>query len=231
MAKSQGPGLRELKKQRTRELIADVARRLFIERGFDNVTVAEIARTAEVSQATVFNYFPIKEDLVYWRLESFEGELIAAVRDRAPGESFHAAFRGFVLERRGLLATTDPDAIAFFVGLTRMITQSAALLERERQVFDRFTASLAALIAKETGARAGDPVPWVVANALMGVHRALVDYTRERLLAGARPPALTRDVRAQGKRALGALVKGLGDYGIKPAAGSLRNEGSVTSGR
>src|SRR5215216_6933916 len=79
-------GLRERKKQRTRQLIAETARRLFTERGFERVTVAEIARVAEVSEQTVFNYFPRKEDLVYWRLESFEDELLAAIRERAEGE-------------------------------------------------------------------------------------------------------------------------------------------------
>jgi AcrR family transcriptional regulator len=59
------PGLRERKKQRTRELIAETARELFVERGFERVTVAEIARSSEVSEKTVFNYFPTKEDLVF----------------------------------------------------------------------------------------------------------------------------------------------------------------------
>jgi AcrR family transcriptional regulator len=204
-------GLRERKKERTRRLIAETAVGLFLERGFDGVTVAEIARRAEVAEKTVFNYFPTKEDLVYWRLESFENELLDAIREREPRESILAAFGRFVLIRRGLLAEQDPAAIERLVALTRMITESPALLARERQIFDRYTASLAALIADETGAAAEDVEPWVVANALMGVHRALVDYTRRRVVAGARNPGLARDVRAQGKRALNAVERGLAD--------------------
>src|SRR3954452_17629013 len=97
------PGLRERKKQRTRRLIADTARRLFAERGFERVTVAEIAREAEVSEATVFNYFPTKEDLFYSRLEAFEDELLQAIRTREPGTSVLAAFRAFLLGQQGVL--------------------------------------------------------------------------------------------------------------------------------
>src|SRR5919112_2615380 len=100
-------GLRERKKQRTRRLIADTARRLFAERGFEQVTVAEIAREAEVAPATVFNYFPTKEDLFYSRLEAFEDELLAAIRDRPPGESILDAFGRFVSRPRGVLAGGD----------------------------------------------------------------------------------------------------------------------------
>jgi AcrR family transcriptional regulator len=128
-------GLRERKKQRTRELIAETARRLFTERGFERVTVAEIAREAEVSDQTVFNYFPTKEDLVYWRLGSFEEELLASVRERAPGKSVLAAFRRFILAQRGLLGQYDPEARERLVGITRMITESPALLAREQQIF------------------------------------------------------------------------------------------------
>src|SRR5919197_6500938 len=101
-------GLRERKKRQTREAIAETARRLFSERGFERVTVAEIARAAGVAEKTVFNYFPTKEDLVYWRLESFEDELLETIRGRQPGESILAAFGRFVLTRRGLLAERDP---------------------------------------------------------------------------------------------------------------------------
>ena len=74
-------GLRERKKEQTRLLLADTARRLFAERGFENVSVAEIARVADVSETTVFNYYPTKEDLVYSGLERFESELLRAVRE------------------------------------------------------------------------------------------------------------------------------------------------------
>src|SRR2546423_12255503 len=112
-------GLREIKKQRTRELIAETARQLFAARGFERVTVAEIARAAEVSEQTVFNYFPTKEDLVYWRLGSFEEELLSAVRERPSGETALAAFGRFLLAQRGLLGRTDPEARERLAALTR----------------------------------------------------------------------------------------------------------------
>jgi AcrR family transcriptional regulator len=209
------PGLRERKKQATRRLIGDTARELFVERGFDRVSVAEIARAADVSEKTVFNYFPRKEDLIFWRFESFEDELLAAVRERAVGESVLAGFGRFVLQRRGLLAEQDADARTLLVGVTRMISESPALLAREQQIFARYTLALAGLIAEETGADADDLEPWVTANALIGVHRSLVYHARERLLADAGDPDIGPDVLAGGTRALAALDRGLGDYAIR----------------
>jgi AcrR family transcriptional regulator len=210
-------GLRERKKQRTRELIAETARGLFVERGFERVTVAEVARAAEVSEKTVFNYFPSKEDLVFWRLESFEDELLDAIRTRAPGESVLAGFGHFVLQRRGLLAERDPAARAALLGATRMIAESPALLEREQQIFQRYTRSLADLIARELGADPDDLEPWVAANALMGVHRALVAHARARLLEDGQHPGLAADVLERGARALAALERGLGTYAVRNA--------------
>jgi AcrR family transcriptional regulator len=206
-------GLRERKKQRTRELIAETARRLFTQRGFERVPIAEVAREAEVSEQTVFNYFPTKEDLVYWRLESFEDELLATIRERETGESVLRAFGRFVLQHRGLLAEQDPEARQRLVELTRMITASPALLAREREIFDRYTASLAGLIAEETGTRDDGVEPWVAANALIGVHRALVDHSRKLIVAGAPHEVILRELRAQGERALGALEHGLEQLG------------------
>jgi AcrR family transcriptional regulator len=208
-------GLRERKKQQTRELIAETARQLFAERGFERVTVAEIARVADVSEKTVFNYFPTKEDLVYWRLESFEEELLGTLRDRAAGESVLAAFVRFVKQPRGMLGEHDPATQERLAALTRMIVESPSLLRREQQIFEGYTASLAALIAEETGSGPGDVGPWVAANAMMGVHRRLIDYTRGRIVAGARHPELAADVLEQAERGLALLADGLGGYAVR----------------
>lgn len=205
-------GLRERKKEKTRQQIAQTSLRLFFEHGFDNVTVAEVARAAEVSEKTVFNYFPTKEDLVYWRLESFEEELLTALRNRGPGEPLLAAFGRFVLARRGLLAENDPAAIERLVALTRMITESPALLVRERQIFEQYTGSLAALIDGETSRDVGEVESWAVASAMIGIHRALVDFSRRRILEGVRNPRLSREVRLAGEQALAILDRGLGGF-------------------
>src|ERR1700745_973601 len=100
-------GLRELKKEQTRQLIADTAWRLFADRGFDQVTVAEIAREAQVAEATVFNYFRTKEDLFYSRFEAFSARPAHALRDRDIGEPALAAFRRALLEEGGLLGQVE----------------------------------------------------------------------------------------------------------------------------
>jgi AcrR family transcriptional regulator len=205
-------GLRERKKRLTREAIAETARRLFAERGFEAVPIAEIAQAADVSEKTVFNYFPTKEDLVYWRLAAFEEQLLGSIRDREPGESALGGFGRFLRQPRGLLANDAPEEL---VGVTRMIAASPALLAREQQIFSRYTDALAPLLAEETGRPPDDVEARVAANALIGVHRTLVEYTRAKVLAGVGNPRLRRDVLAQTDRALTALERGFGDYAVR----------------
>lgn len=210
-------GLRERKKQRTRQLIADTARRLFAERGFEAVPVSEIARQAEVSEATVFNHFPTKEDLFYSRLEAFEEEMLSNIRDREPGESVIRAFGRFITTPRGLLAARDPEQVEHLAAITRVITQSPALLAREQQIYAKYTDALAKLLTTtERSASAADLEPWVVARTLIGLHQAAVDYSRREIVAGTRNPTLARRVRRQTQQALELLSNGLADYGARP---------------
>jgi hypothetical protein len=87
------PGLRERKKARTRQAISDVATRLFVERGFDAVTVADVAEAADVSVKTVFNHFGSKEELFLDREPAVHATIVAAVTDRPPGRSTGRASR------------------------------------------------------------------------------------------------------------------------------------------
>jgi AcrR family transcriptional regulator len=213
------PGLRERKKQQTRQLIADAAWRLFADRGFDQVTVAEVARQAQVAVATVFNYFPTKEDLFYSRLETFEAVLVEAVRTREAGESVLVAFRRRLLASGGLLAQVDAgdrQALERLRTVNRVIAASPALQAREQHTLAATADALAALLAAETGAPAGDLRPQVAAHALVGVQRALVDYTRRRVLTDQDPARLAGDVRRAARRAFALLEQGLGGYAARP---------------
>jgi AcrR family transcriptional regulator len=203
------PGLRERKKQQTRQRITQAAFDLFAERGFDNVPVAEVAAAADVSVATVFNYFPTKESLVYDGMARFETELVAAIRDRPQGISILDTYRDLVVRPQGLLTSDDPKAADRLAAFARMIAGSAALRARERELNDHCATELAAVIAAETGAADGDVTPWVLANALVGVQRALKEHLHRQVLDGRWGPELAHEMTVQGTRALDALAKGL----------------------
>jgi AcrR family transcriptional regulator len=218
-------GLRERKKQQTRQLIADTAWRLFADRGFEQVTVAEVARQAQVAVATVFNYFPTKEDLFYDRLEAFEAQLVEAVRARAAGEPVLVAFRRHLLESGGLLVQVeagDAQALERLRTLHRVIAASPALQAREQRAIARTADALAALLAAETHAAADDLRPQTVANALVGVQRALLDHVRRRVRADQEPARLAADVRRLARRAFALLEHGLGDYAPGPPRPATR---------
>ena len=211
-------GLRELKKEQTRQLIAGTAWRLFADRGFDQVTVAEIAREAQVAEATVFNYFPGKEDLFYSRFEAFSARLAEAVRDREPGEPALAAFRRALLEEGGLLAQAeagDQKALTRLRTVNRVIAASPALLAREQQAMARSADELAALLAAETGAADDDLRPQVAANALLGLQRAVIDYVRRRVGSSESLGGLAADVRTLPAEAVALLEQGLAGYDIR----------------
>jgi AcrR family transcriptional regulator len=208
-------GLRELKKEQTRQLIADTAFRLFADRGFEKVSVAEIAREAQVAEATVFNYFPSKEDLFYSRLEAFGAWMTEEVSARAPGESAIAAFGRALMAETGLLAQAeagDSEALARLRTVSRVIDASPALRAREQQAITRNAEALAALLAAETSAGDDDLRPQVAANALLGLHRALIDYVRRRVLADQELTGLAGDVRKLTSAAFVLLEDGLRDY-------------------
>ena len=145
-------GLRERKKAQTRQRIADTAHRLFGERGFQRVTVAEVAREADVAEATLFNYFPTKEDLFYSGLEEFGARLVEAVRQRPAGEPALVAFRTFLLGEAEQLDRIADDRVALehASANARVVLASPALQTRERQVLAGIATALAAALDGRT---------------------------------------------------------------------------------
>src|SRR4051812_38545707 len=137
---STGVGLRETKKLQTREAIADKALQLFATRGFDHVTVAEVAAAAGVSDKTVFNNFPTKEDLFYDEVPQREAALLAAIRACRAGESILTALRRLQAAECGRLCSPG------FATFARIIEESPALRAKELEVMARFAQVLAAAI-------------------------------------------------------------------------------------
>ncbi|KJY24669.1 hypothetical protein VR44_34645 [Streptomyces katrae] len=187
-----GVGLREIKKQQTRTAIADAALPLFLEYGFDRVTVAEVARHAGVSTNTVFNYFPVKEDLFFDRGADAEEHLAAVVRDRAPGacpvEAVCEDLLSGLRENHPMLGL-QPGATAFW----QVILDSPALLAREREIGERAEAALTAALTghpphtADAPGHCAPPPPALLAGAVAGMHRAALRELRQRIMAGEAP--------------------------------------------
>ena len=158
-------GLRDRKKEMTRQAISNVATRLFIERGFDNVSVADIAHEANVARKTVFNYFPRKEDLVFDR----EEEVRVLVREALAGREGRSPVAAFQTLMRTLLETGHPlfriteRPIQFW----RTVGESPALTARARELQVTFADDLAGMLADAVGRPHADPDARLAATMLM----------------------------------------------------------------
>jgi AcrR family transcriptional regulator len=204
------PGKREIKRQETRARIVDAATELFAERGFDAVSVMEIARRAGVVEKTVFNHFPVKEGLVFDADPPMRGALLETVRRRPAGESVSAAAGTFVVSAVSLLGT--PSAAEGVARMARIIRGSRTLQVREREIIDELTGALAELIAEETDARSGQLEPWLAAHAVLGLYAGLLELARDRVLAGVSGEPLAAELRRRGRRGLSLLQFGLAGY-------------------
>jgi AcrR family transcriptional regulator len=203
-------GLRERKKRAARESIAATARRLFAERGFDTVTVAEVAAAAGVSEKTVFNHFATKEDLAFAGRERGIAQVVAAIAERPPGRSVLDAFRATthaVLD--SAVAGGDEDLLA----VARIIRGSPVLQDRLTVGWEAGAAAISAAVAEATGAADDDLVPAIVARTLWFTHRSIFRAALDGLLAGEPGEALAARLRVAADRAYDQLAAGLGDYG------------------
>lgn len=207
------PGLRERRKQQTRQAISAVAIAMFAERGFDRVTISEVAEAAGVSKMTVTNYFARKEDLVFDRAEEIVTSLADTIAARSEGESLLAATRRDYDER---LAAGDVTLGPPTETFARMLEDSHVLTSRWLEIAELREEALAEAIAAETGIDV--PQPRVVAALLASVHRVLFQESTRRLLAGQPAEEIRATLAAAAHRAFDLLEPSLGDYGIRTRA-------------
>jgi len=210
MEGSRPEGLRERKKRAAREAIAAAARRLFAERGFDTVTVAEIAAAADVSEKTVFNHFATKEDLAFAGREEGLKRLVADITERPPGASVLDVFRALtttVID--DLVARGDEDLLA----VARIIRHSPTLQERLTAGWESGAAAVTAAIAATSGAADDDLVPGIVARTLWWTHRSIFVVALRGLLAEEDREQLVARLRVAADRAYDQLAGGLAEYG------------------
>ncbi|WP_030938520.1 TetR/AcrR family transcriptional regulator [Streptomyces sp. NRRL S-646] len=206
-------GLRERKKAQTARRIWQVAVELFIERGFDAVSVQEIADAAEVSKMTVFNYFGSKEDLVFLPMEELFGDAARAVRGRRPGESAVEAVRRQFLE---MAEARDPSVglhpEPFARQLRQLVLATPVLMERAFLSAQKGTRDLAVLLAEETG----DPMLATVAAAMLSAARnALIEEHHARIARGETVDEVATDAAERARLAFDLVEKGLSGYAVK----------------
>jgi len=196
-------GLRESKKLHTRQEIADRAMQLFAQRGFDHVTVAEVAVAADVSEKTVYNYFPTKEDLFFDEVPAREAGLVAAITGRREGESILQALRRLQAAECPRLCSPG------FATFARIIEQSTALKAKELEVMARFVQVLTETLQAELALDERDAR--IAAGLLVSVHRQLFRAARKQALAGNNGPSAARRLRAELDRAYYLLEHGLSE--------------------
>ncbi|MEU0674557.1 TetR family transcriptional regulator [Streptomyces sp. NPDC006172] len=202
-------GLREAKKQETRQLISDHATRLFIAQGFEQTTIAEIAAAARVAKKTVTNYFSRKEDLALDHQDVFVASLAHTLTTRRSGESALAALRRAFVD-----AAAAAEPVAGFSGpaFARMIADSPTLSTRLRDLHDLREAALADALTEAAGATRDDITPRAAAALLGAVHRTLFQRIQELTLAGQDNARISATVLAEAHKAFDLLEPSLADY-------------------
>jgi AcrR family transcriptional regulator len=198
-------GLRDLKKARTRRLIADTAARLFAERGYEHVAVSEVAREAEVAEQTVYNYFPSKEQLVTDREEQVQDRLCDLIRSRPPGVTPAAAIRGFVLEAVAGIRAIPPEIWRGELGYLAAISPTVHRLVLE--LTGRQAAALAAAISETTAV--APEVARLQGIALAAVFQIIISEAGQRTCDGQSQAEIADELRPMVEKILDELDRWL----------------------
>jgi AcrR family transcriptional regulator len=174
-------GRRERKKAQTRQSLADAALELFLERGYDQVGVKDVADAADVSVTTLFKHFTGKEALVFDQDDDLEAALVAAVRERPPGRSIPQALREHLLlhQTRFAVHAADPR----FADFTRLVQETPALRDYSQRMWTRHETALARAIAEAVGAPQDDVSCAALARFALAARSLILQHPEPRRAA------------------------------------------------
>jgi AcrR family transcriptional regulator len=196
-------GRRERKKAEVRQRIADAATALFLQRGFDQVSVSDIAEFADVARPTVFAHFPRKEDLFFDRYPQIAARLTRAVRDRPAGTSAVAAFRDTLVA--AVQAGQPPYGLqAGMIPWWQTVAASRALQARARELADQLAGDLAQAMA-DTGTADPELTAALAVAACRTIHLQAV----RRVLAGDDAVVVAAQTAERIRAALGVIGQAL----------------------
>lgn len=207
-------GLRERKKRQLRQRISDMATALFLEHGFEAVTIAAVAEVADVSVNTVYNYFPAKEDLLFDREDEVVERASRLVRERGEGVS---AVRAVLARMRRDVAERNPYAgmDPGYARFMRIIQESPTLMARVLRMQGRMVDRLAATLREETGASPDDPTPEFIAHQVIGMQNAVDRSIGRCHTAGSTPEETSAEVLRQIDVMESLLSDGVLNYAVK----------------
>ena len=223
-------GLRERKKRLMRQLISDTATAMFLERGFEEVRVAEVAVACDVSEKTVYNYFPTKESLILDREEGMTEDILRVLGPGGPPISPIEAAVGLIVAETSSLfdswdqGTDPPLDLTLVRRFSELLDRTPSLRAARRDMVDRLVDVAARAMAARAGVDPDDPEPQIAADALLGLwrvqFRAMTKYSD-----GTRSPDEVRDlVLAEVRRAARLIDTGLWSFGLAVQGSNGRDQ-------
>jgi AcrR family transcriptional regulator len=211
-------GLRERKRRLTRQLISDAATAMFATRGFDNVTVSEVADRVGVSEKTIYNYFPTKESLVLDTADEAVENMARALRERRPGQSLTDAVVEAITADMSQFDQAPDELVEFMPLFGAMLDSTPTLRAAVLEIHDRLATVARDELAAQAGVDPRDPEPTAAGRALAGLAEVAMESRMRHISDGLRGAELRAAATDDLERAARLLETGLWSFNLPRGA-------------
>jgi AcrR family transcriptional regulator len=221
-------GLRERKKRLMRQQISDTATLMFLERGFDEVRITEIAAACGVSEKTIYNYFPTKESLVLdredWMADEIRRVLGPTAAKVSPVDAIVEIIRGQLAEMIGYSESAGLSDMTMIRGFADLVQQTPSLRAAQIDSAERLAQIAATAMAERAGMDPDDPEPQIAATSLLGLwqifFKAGIKYADESTTPAEFEKAVTNEV----ERAARLVDSGLWSFAMAVQGANGRDQ-------